>query len=109
MFFLLALGAMVILPLVLGYFGLSAAAEQIASIMRWPTLVLVVGFALAVLYRFGADRAPWRAFELRISEYNDRTRPHVEAKFHGSGSMIDFGEDLGAAGRQSPRPDFPRL
>src|SRR5205085_4604954 len=26
--------------------------------------------------------------------------PHIEAKFLGSGSMIDFGEDLGAAGRQ---------
>ena len=62
MFFLLALGAMVILPLVLGYFGLSAAAEQIANVTRWPALVLVVGFALAVLYRFGADRAKprWR-------------------------------------------------
>lgn len=62
LFFLLALSAMVIFPLALGYLGLSSAAEQIASIARWPALLLVVGFALAVLYRFGPDRAKprWR-------------------------------------------------
>ena len=61
MFFLLALGAMVILPLcwVTSDCQLPPSKSQTS---RWPALVLVVGFALAVLYRFGADRAKprWR-------------------------------------------------
>jgi membrane protein len=61
-FFLVALSAMIIVPLALGYFGLSAAAEEIANIARWPALLVVVGLALALLYRFGPDRAKprWR-------------------------------------------------
>jgi membrane protein len=62
LFLLIALGAIVVLPLALGYLGLSSQAAQIANILRWPALVLVVGLAVAVLYRYGPDRAKprWR-------------------------------------------------
>jgi membrane protein len=62
LFLLVALGAIVVLPIALGYFGLSGQAAQIANLLRWPALVLVVGFLVAVLYRYGPDRArpQWR-------------------------------------------------
>ena len=61
-FLMISLGAIVVLPLALGYLGLSGQATQVANILRWPALVLVVGFAVAVLYRYGPDRArpQWR-------------------------------------------------
>jgi membrane protein len=60
---LLAIGSVVILPLVLAYLGL--AAEQQAGflpLLRWPALFVVVMLGLAVLYRFGPSRryAKWR-------------------------------------------------
>jgi membrane protein len=62
LFLLLALGAIVVLPIALEYFGLSGQAGQIANLLRWPALVVVVGFLVAVLYRYGPDRARprWR-------------------------------------------------
>jgi membrane protein len=61
-FLVISLGAIVVLPLALGYLGLSGQAAHVANILRWPALVLVVGFAVAVLYRYGPDRArpQWR-------------------------------------------------
>jgi membrane protein len=61
-FLLLAIGAMVVLPLVLGYVGLTEVAEKILRIVRWPALLLIVTGALAVLYRFGPSRSQpqWR-------------------------------------------------
>src|ERR1700716_3175040 len=44
-FLMISLGAIVVLPLALGYLGLSGQATQVANILRWPALVLVVGFA----------------------------------------------------------------
>ena len=60
---LLAIGSVVVLPLVLAYLGF--AAEQQAGLLpllRWPALFVVVMFGLAVLYRFGPSRrhAKWR-------------------------------------------------
>ncbi|MEA2829516.1 MAG: rane protein [Bradyrhizobium sp.] len=61
-FLLVAIAAIVVFPIALGYLGLSGAAQLIVSIARWPVLLIVVGLALAVLYRFGPDRAKprWR-------------------------------------------------
>jgi membrane protein len=61
-FLLVAIGAIVVFPIALGYLGLSREAQLIVSIARWPVLLVVVGSALAVLYRFGPDRAKprWR-------------------------------------------------
>jgi membrane protein len=52
-FALLALGAVVVLPLTIHYIGLDAAAEAFLRIGRWPLVWLAVALALAFLYRFG--------------------------------------------------------
>jgi membrane protein len=45
-----------VLPVVLKFIGAPFSAEIILSIARWPVLLLVVMFALALLYRFGPSR-----------------------------------------------------
>jgi membrane protein len=50
---LLALSAIVVVPVSIHYLGLDAAAEAILRIGRWPLIWLVVALGLAVLYRFG--------------------------------------------------------
>jgi membrane protein len=50
---LLALAALVVLPLVFHYAGLGAAFEAILRYGRWPLIWLVVALGLALLYRFG--------------------------------------------------------
>jgi membrane protein len=61
-FVLLALGAMVVLPIVLNYLGIATAAELAAKGLRWPALLVVVMFGLATVYRYGPSRAKpkWR-------------------------------------------------
>jgi membrane protein len=61
-FIILALGAVVVLPLVLAWFGLESRAAQIISLLRWPALLVVVMVWLTVLYRYGPSRAyaQWR-------------------------------------------------
>ncbi len=61
--FLLAIGSVVVVPLVLAYLGF--AAEQQAGflpVLRWPVLFAVVMFGLSLLFRFGPSRrdAKWR-------------------------------------------------
>ena len=53
---LTAVGAIVVLPLVLSYVGLGGWTETLLRVLRWPLLLLVVVFGLAVLYRFGPSR-----------------------------------------------------
>jgi membrane protein len=60
---LLAIGSVVVLPLVLAYLGF--VAEQQAGflpLLRWPALFVVVMFGLELLYRYGPSRrhAKWR-------------------------------------------------
>jgi membrane protein len=52
----LALAAVVVFPLVLSAIGLSGWVETIIWVLRWPALLALVIFGLAVLYRFGASR-----------------------------------------------------
>jgi membrane protein len=61
-FLLLALAAIVVVPIVLNYVGLQSGAELALSLLRWPLLFIVVLFALAVLYRYGPSRrnAQWK-------------------------------------------------
>lgn len=61
-FVLAALGAVVVLPVVLNFLGLSNAADLLARFARWPAMFIAVGLALALIYRFGPSReAPrWR-------------------------------------------------
>src|SRR5262245_1383014 len=59
---LVAIGAMVVVPIVLDFLGWGGATEVLVKIARWPALLIVVAFALAVLYRYGPSRekAQWR-------------------------------------------------
>jgi membrane protein len=61
-FVLLALGAMVVLPVVLDYLGIASMTDQLVRGLRWPALLLAVMLGLALLYRFGPSRAEpcWR-------------------------------------------------
>jgi membrane protein len=52
-FVLLALAAMVVLPISFHYFGIDQALEAALRFGRWPLIWLVVAFGLALLYRFG--------------------------------------------------------
>ena len=58
---LTALGAMVVLPVVLNYIGLSSIGDVI-RIGRWPALLIIVSLAIAILYRNAPsrDEAQWR-------------------------------------------------
>ena len=53
---LLAVGSIIVFPLVMARFGLGGLTEIIATILRWPILLVMVMFGLAVLYRYGPSR-----------------------------------------------------
>ena len=53
---ILAVGAVVILPIVLAHLGLQNVTDALFRIARWPILLVVVIVDLAVLYRFGPSR-----------------------------------------------------
>ena len=55
-FIILALFSVVVLPLVLAWFGLESRAAQIVSLLRWPVLLIVIMVWLTVLYRYGPSR-----------------------------------------------------
>jgi membrane protein len=61
-FVLVAIGAMVVVPIVLNFLGLGGATELVVKIARWPALFIVVTLALAFLYRYGPSREKprWR-------------------------------------------------
>jgi membrane protein len=62
LFILLAMGSVVVLPIVLNFVGLGDTAETLLSLARWPVMLVVVGLFLAAIYRFGPDRdtPKWR-------------------------------------------------
>jgi membrane protein len=57
----LAVGAIIVLPVVLQYVGLEGFIDWIVKIGRWPVLYVLVAVGFAVIYRFGPDRqhAQW--------------------------------------------------
>jgi membrane protein len=59
---LLALAAVVVLPIALNYLGLHDATDLLLRFARWPMLIVIIIFGLAVLYRFGPSRreARWQ-------------------------------------------------
>lgn len=61
-FAVVALGAIVVVPIVLNYVGLSSAADVLLRIGRWPAIFVCVSLALALIYRYGPDREQpkWR-------------------------------------------------
>ncbi len=63
LFLLCAIGAIVVLPAVLAYLGLSGRADfALLQYGRWPVMLLVLMTMIAILYRFGPSRAhaKWR-------------------------------------------------
>jgi membrane protein len=61
-FVVVALGAVVVIPVVLNYLSLSNFADLLVRIARWPVMFVGLALALACIYRFGPSReAPaWR-------------------------------------------------
>jgi membrane protein len=61
-FGLAALGSVVAVPVILNSVGLSNAGDLLLRIGRWPAMYLVLTFALAIIYRYGASRETprWR-------------------------------------------------
>jgi membrane protein len=61
-FVVVALGAVVVVPVVLNYLSLSNFADLLVRIARWPVMFVGLALALACIYRFGPSReAPaWR-------------------------------------------------
>jgi membrane protein len=59
---LVAIGAVVVFPLILAAFGWSSFDAPIIGLLRWPALFILVILGLAVLYRYGPSRRKpkWR-------------------------------------------------
>jgi membrane protein len=53
---LFAIAAVVVLPVLLNYVGLTDFSEILLRVLRWPALLLLIITGLAVLYRFGPSR-----------------------------------------------------
>ena len=61
-FIIVALLAVVAVPVILNFVGLSSIAETLLSVLRWPFMVVVLTGALALIYRYGPSRnkARWQ-------------------------------------------------
>jgi membrane protein len=53
---LLALGGVVVLPLVLARIGLASVTENLFQALRWPALLVLIIIGLALIYRFAPSR-----------------------------------------------------
>jgi membrane protein len=55
-FALIALAAVVVLPIALEYVGLGRVTDLLVRIGRWPVMFLVVALGIALIYRYGPSR-----------------------------------------------------
>ncbi len=62
LFAVVAMAAVVVLPVAFNFIGLGPTVEWALRIARWPLLLLLVALILSALYRFGPsrERARWR-------------------------------------------------
>jgi len=62
LFAMVALTALAVLPALIGFLPLTDQLKTALDLGRWPLLAVLVGFALAVVYRFGAykEHPKWR-------------------------------------------------
>ena len=60
-FLVIAMSGVVVVPVILNFLGLGGETDWIVRVGRWPVLLLLTIFALAVLYRYGPsrDHAQW--------------------------------------------------
>ncbi|WP_018899534.1 YihY/virulence factor BrkB family protein [Rhizobium sp. 2MFCol3.1] len=56
----LVVGLVAVIPVLLSYVWLDQFEEQMALILRWPVLFLIVAAATTAIYRFGPSRQPAR-------------------------------------------------
>ena len=61
-FMLLAIGSVVLIPILLKSLPLGSVAGLVLGYARWPLVLIGIGLALSFIYRFGPDRenAQWR-------------------------------------------------
>jgi membrane protein len=97
---LLALFAIVVLPVMLSYLPLYGYSAAVSTWLRWPGLLLLLMFGLAVLYRFGPNRVDARWQFVRVG-----TMFAVVAWLSGSallswylGSFADYDATYGSLG-----------
>lgn len=55
---LVLIAALAVLPAVLALLALGPVVEALVGLARWPLLLVLIGVALAVLYRFAPSRTP---------------------------------------------------
>ncbi len=55
---LVLIAVLAVLPAVLALLPLGRVAEVLVSLLRWPVMLVLIGVALAVLYRFAPSRTP---------------------------------------------------
>jgi membrane protein len=55
-FMLIAVGAVVVVPLIFGQIGLQDLTGAIVSVMRWPVLFILLAAALSILYAYGPSK-----------------------------------------------------
>ena len=62
LFALMAMAAVVVLPILLDFVGLGPTVETLLRVLRWPLLLVAIGLLLACLFRYGPSRdtARWR-------------------------------------------------
>ncbi len=61
-FLLIAISAVIVLPLVFAWLGIEGIGNWLIAMLRWPAIMLIIALGLAVLYRYGPSRreAQWR-------------------------------------------------
>ena len=61
-FVLIALGALVAIPIAMNFIGMGQVFKWALGVARWPVLLALVGLLLAMIYRIGPSRAEprWR-------------------------------------------------
>jgi membrane protein len=57
---IVAIGAIIIVPILLNIIGLGPIAETLLRLLRWPILFGFALVVLAIIYRYGPSRAPAR-------------------------------------------------
>ncbi len=62
LFIIVAMSAIVVVPIILNFVGLGDSAAALLSLARWPVLLVVLVVFLSTVYKFGPSRtqAKWR-------------------------------------------------
>jgi len=87
-----------VVPALIGLLPLGRLGEVLVSVLRWPLIGVVVGLALAALYRWGPDRPPpgwrWPTLASAIASVGWLIASALFAIYVGS--IADFGASYGA-------------